>query len=189
MDFNFPILKSPLKEHISIKDKLLSLIDHQLADRIQKTNNPFKDSISKLDWSKNNDFERKWVKFILPYLENNFKHQLRKVGLKGPTIKEIWFQQYLKKDIHCWHIHGSSFTGVYYLEFDETSPKTQVIEPMNKNKKSIKAKEGDVVIFPSVYIHRSPLVECDKRKTIISFNFEAYEIDYDYLENLQKKYK
>ena len=36
----------------------------------------------------------------------------------------------------------------------------------------IKAKEGDIVMFPSHTIHRAPKMLLDKEKTIISFNVE-----------------
>jgi hypothetical protein len=32
-------------------------------------------------------------------------------------------------DTHGWHTHGNNFTAVYYLELNEQSPKTELIDP------------------------------------------------------------
>ena len=42
------------------------------------------------------------------------------------------------------------------------------------------AKEGDIVIFPSFIIHRSPKITEDVEKIIISFNLDFDEIDDNY---------
>ena len=118
----------------------------------------------------------------------NFEKQMNKVGLKGVQIKDLWFQQYTKGDTHGWHVHGENFTGVYYLELGQTSPKTELIEPLSKRKITVEASEGDVVIFPSVYIHRAPKVQSDERKTIISFNFSVEYLEENYLKEIMRLY-
>tara|TARA_R100000687_G_C6300168_1_gene95504 strand:- start:145 stop:459 length:315 start_codon:yes stop_codon:yes gene_type:complete len=102
-------------------------------------------------------------------------------------IYQIWFQQYFKKGTHGWHIHGHNFTGVYYLDFDRTSPKTELVYPYkNKEKISINANEGDIVIFPSFAIHRGCQLLDDKTKTIISFNFSLKEITKEKMKELNE---
>jgi ectoine hydroxylase-related dioxygenase (phytanoyl-CoA dioxygenase family) len=95
----------------------------------------------------------------------------------------IWYQQYLKNSTHGWHTHSDNFTGVYYLEMDETAPKTQII---NSNKiLNLNVEEGDFVIFPSYLIHRAPINLSKNRKTIISFNFNVSGIRKDILDNFK----
>ena len=88
-------------------------------------------------------------------------------------IKKLWFQQYVQNDYHGWHIHGDNYTGVYYLDFPKGSSKTELIDQKDINKKiTVNAKEGDIIIFPSFIIHRSPKIKENIKKTIISFNIE-----------------
>jgi hypothetical protein len=94
-------------------------------------------------------------------------------GFKDPLITDMWFQQYNVKNYHGWHHHGNTFTGVYYLEFPEGSPKTQLLCPMTHEVMEADVKEGDILIFPSYLIHKAPKVN-EHRKTIVSWNM-AYE--------------
>ena len=79
----------------------------------------------------------------------------------------------MEGDTHGWHTHGQTYTGVYYLEFPDKASRTELYSPFNFKKHTIKAKEGDIVIFPSHWIHRGPC-NPSKRKTIVSFNFEVH---------------
>ena len=83
--------------------------------------------------------------------------------------------------MHNWHIHGENYTGVYYLELPDDTPKTELIDQYDK-KITVKANEGDIVIFPSFIIHRGPKVLNDSRKTIISFNLEFEDIEFEYIK-------
>ena len=82
--------------------------------------------------------------------------EIKKIGLSQVQIFELWFQQYGKGDTHGWHVHGHNFTGVYYLEFGKNSPKTQIVEPLSLKIIDVDVKQGDVIIFPSMFIHRAP---------------------------------
>ena len=130
--------------------------------------------INRSDWSKAKDFKRGWAKYLLPYLRNNFNRMLKEIGFENTsTIDKVWFQHYVKSDIHDWHIHGGNYTGVYYLELPKDAPKTELIDQYNIHKKiTIDAKEGDIVIFPSFIVHRAPKITNNIRKTIISFNLQ-----------------
>lgn len=166
-------LIKPFKKHFQLKNKLLSLIHQSKNENILSVNNYFSDNIHNLDWSKNNDFNRDWVKFILNDLQKHFDECAVDLGYDKINIKIIWFQQYLEGGSHGWHIHGENYTGVYYVEFEKDFPKTELINQFDQNKKIIvDVKEGDIVIFPSFIIHRSPVMKIKKRKTIISFNLE-----------------
>ena len=51
---------------------------------------------------------------------------------------------------------------------------------------TIDAIEGQIVIFPSFIIHRSPRIIEDVRKTIISFNIDFLLIQSSLLEKFSK---
>jgi len=173
-----------LPDHENIKQKTLDLLDDAVYFKLKAKDDYYDDSISKLDWDDARDFERPWVKFFMPYIQDYLNALSFALGYQGAIVDEIWFQQYKNLDSHGWHTHGSNFTGVYYLEFNEQSPKTEIIEPSNQNRKIIPdVKEGSILIFPSYTIHRAPQIQNDIRKTIISFN---YVIDYINKDTTQK---
>ena len=163
IDFNFPILKSKFKKHSKLKQSLLDLINTQETGSLKQFDSYYDDSISRVDWDRRSDFQREWVKLINEDLINNFDNQVKKKGLKNIRLIHLWFQQYFKGDTHGWHVHGNNFTGVYYLEFSKCAPRTQIIEPISKRLIEIEAKEGEIVIFPSVYIHRASKSKSKKR--------------------------
>lgn len=183
-NFNFPILKQRLKCHKKIKKELLKLIDEEPTHSLKKIDYQYTDSISRLDWHNRNNFKRKWVQLLVKDLHNNFENQVNEIGLKGVEINDLWFQQYFKEDTHGWHIHGHSFTGVYYVELFKDSPRTQIVEPTAEKLITVEAKEGDVIIFPSVYIHRAPSLKTNKRKTIVSFNFSCNDVTLKFVERI-----
>ena len=76
----------------------------------------------------------------------------------------------MEGDRHGWHIHGEHYTGVYYLEYPKGCARTQICSPYDLKGRYIDVEEGDFIIFPSHWIHRS-LPNSKKRKTIISYNF------------------
>ena len=103
------------------------------------------------------------------------------------SLDAIWYQQYVENSSHGWHIHDGQFTGVYYLELPKSSPKTEFIHPFSNNIDRVRAKEGDVIFFPSHVIHRAP-TNNKERKTIISYNFNLLDrITKDNLENIVYK--
>ena len=185
--FNFPILKNKLKENSKIKKELLELIDKQKSGKLEQNDEYFTDSISRVDWDKRHDTEREWVKLVGPYLQKHFTEEIKKIGLSKVQIFELWFQQYGKGDTHGWHVHGHNFTGVYYLEFEKNSPRTQIVEPLSLKIIDVDVKQGDVIIFPSMFIHRAPPSKTTKRKTIVSFNFSADYVEDNFLKEIRKR--
>ena len=155
-----------MPEHILIKDVLLLLIDETKSYKSKV------DKIASLDWEDASNLKREWVSFFLPFWNMQVKNLLEDVNCSSIILHDIWFQQYEKGGEHGWHTHRGNFTGVYYLEFDKSSPKTEIIDPFSKRKITIKAKEGDMIFFPSHIRHRAP-INNGKRKTIISWNFEV----------------
>ena len=87
-------------------------------------------------------------------------------------LQKPWYQQYYNGDTHSWHDHtgGSSFSFIYYLELPEGTPGTEFLDPWSGCIHTPEVKEGDLLVFPSFVLHRSPPNQSDKRKTIISVN-------------------
>ena len=167
--FDDCICKDKLVDHGKIREQILWHIDKS-ADRssLDKQTN-----ITKVDWDKASDFERPWVKLFLPKFSSVVKEMIYSMGYRSLKIKECWYQQYNEGSCHSWHIHSDHFTGVYYLEYPKGSSKTEICSPFSLKIKKIDVKEGDIIIFPSHWIHRSG-VNTSSRKTIISYNFSIH---------------
>ena len=166
------ICHSKIKEHLEIRDSILSEIDKTSDSDLEQKDSFYTDSISKLDWDISDKLDRPWVKIFLPVFIKNLEEVITSIGYAKVAIKNIWYQQYLEGDTHGWHIHDDHFTGVYYLEFPEGCSQTEIISPYDFKAVKIDASEGDFVVFPAHYIHRG-LPNGNKRKTIISYNFSA----------------
>ena len=97
----------------------------------------------------------------------------KELGYNWFNVVDIWFQQYECESEHDWHLHGNNYTGVYFLDLPEDSPKTMFKDPMDsKIKKEFDVSEGDILIFPSFIIHKAPKNNSIKTKTIISWNID-----------------
>ena len=166
------ICHSKIKEHLEIRDSILSEIEKSSDGNLEQKDSFYTDSISKLDWDISDKLDRPWVKIFLPVFIKNLKEVIDNLGYAKVVIQNIWYQQYLEGDTHGWHIHDDHFTGVYYLEFPEGCSQTEIISPYSFKAVKIDASEGDFVVFPAHYIHRG-LPNGNKRKTIISYNFSA----------------
>lgn len=174
-------IKKPFPPHQELKRKLLTSINREgnIQSLGYKEESNDNSKIRRLDWNNAKDLKtRKWVNILLPDLQGHFDDLANSLGYEFAEIEQLWFQQYIQNDNHPWHVHSSNYTGVYYLEFPQGSPPTQIIDH-NDKLYTIDAKEGDLIIFPSFLIHRSPNVDHKIRKTIISFNIDFYNITKD----------
>ena len=150
------VCHSKIKNHFTIRDKILSEIDKCDDDNLNAVDSYHTDSISKLDWDKSSDTERPWVKIFLPEFCEDVKEIVSSMCYNRINIKQMWYQQYLEGDTHGWHIHGQHYTGVYYLEFPDGCSKTEVCSPYNFKTKQIDAVEGDLIVFPACLLYTSP---------------------------------
>ena len=178
-------LETEIKEHDSIKNTLLPLLNTGTV--LNAIDDYYSDNIYATDWSRAKDFDsREWVKVFLPLLQSYLSVLTYESGYSSYNIDELWYQQYYKHQTHGWHTHSSNFTGVYYLEFND-SPSTEIVEPFNHDKLfPVKCKEGLLITFPSYAIHRAPKLYNDNRKTIISFNWNMLNPNKKVLEALKK---
>jgi hypothetical protein len=155
MDSDF-FYKVKIQEHDFIKEWFLSEYD----DYIKQL--PMKPSRTdfQLNKKKNPPYLNQWGIFAKPYIKEFCKN----FGVEKYELQS-WFAQYDKDVEHQWHMHpGCHFGVVYYMEL-----------PYNENstefwKKKFPANEGEMVFFPSWWIHRSTPNLYDKRKTVIAGN-------------------
>ena len=174
-------IKKPFGFHKQLKRKVLTAINRERNIESLGYEQECDDNskIRRLDWHKAKDLDtRKWCNILSPQLQMHFDECAKNLGYEYAQIEQLWFQQYIQNDNHPWHVHSSNYTGVYYLEFPQGSPPTQIIDH-NDKLYTIDAKEGDLIIFPSFLIHRSPNVDHKVRKTIVSFNIDFYNITKD----------
>ena len=169
---SFYIIKK-FDQHSNLKNLLLDKINSADTESLDVKDNYYTDNINRLDWYDNCNFKREWVMVVFKDLNNFFNTVFQEIGYEDCVIKNIWFQQYKEKGTHGWHTHGYTFTGAYYLDLPEGSPCTEIITPFNQDKLiTLDVKEGDISIFPSYTIHRSPINKTKFIKTIVSFNLE-----------------
>tara|TARA_R110000787_G_scaffold99583_1_gene204209 strand:+ start:1465 stop:1968 length:504 start_codon:yes stop_codon:yes gene_type:complete len=156
--------KYKYKEHSKYKNELMDLFKKEPS---------FKNDLYKVDFNNSTDFKRPWVKMIKESFGNSFKSWLKEMKFGKLHIKNLWFQQYNKDNKHDWHIHGCSFSGVYYVNYNNKCIGTELIDPYSNKIIKPKVSEGDVIIFPAFVIHRAPVEKTNNLKTIISFNFDC----------------
>lgn len=176
-----PYHLAKFKDHKSIKSELLqSIKDTEKGSQLTH----IKNTVSKCDYDWSQDTERPYLNILLPRLQNHLNAAIKEIGFSKYNILNIWYQQYVYNDIHDWHVHSTcNFTCVYYLEFPKNSPQTEYIQPVTLDKiEEFKVKEGDILIFPSLVLHRGKRNKNNKRKTIISWNLDVNEAD-DYPED------
>ena len=169
--FNDCICHTKLKGHSEIKDLILSEIDNTDDEVLKTVSSYYSDNISKLDWSKAENFERSWTKILLPNFFETMDEVIGSMAYKGIRLVSMWYQQYSVGGTHGWHIHGQHFTGVYYLEHPEGCSKTEICSPFDLKSQTVDIVEGDCIVFPAHWIHRGQ-PNTGNRKTIVSFNFD-----------------
>ena len=173
-----PIVKSKFYEHEKIKDKVLQTIDEYDYPIIDYETT----FISKTDWMIPQESFRPYKQHIFPSLGDHLQKVYSSMGYIRVNIHNLWFQQYTKGAGHKWHIHmDCQWTNVYYIEMPEGAPFLQLIDPRTDQVLDIDVEEGDVLSFPSFITHRSPDMESDTRKTIISCNSCADISKEDYI--------
>jgi hypothetical protein len=169
-NIDMPIFKITADNHKIIKPLILKSIksmgSYSLINEDQR--------ITNTDWHMGPQFKRPYFDHVKFLIENASEQvgQYFNYGNKNVRMSNYWFQQYYKGDYHTWHTHGaSSFSGVYYVDLNKDSPKTNF--RINKNEFNVEINEGDVLIFPGFLEHTSKENISDSVKTIISFNLDV----------------
>jgi hypothetical protein len=173
IELGCPMFISKLEGHDEHKEYLLSLID-QMPQSSIKAN----DIISKTDWNLDENVDQPYLNFIKPKLVEHITKTFQPFNYSGISFTKFWFQQYTNGDTHKWHVHSSChFTNVYFLELPDPSFRTEIHTWNRSRTIDYKVKEGDVITFPSIFYHRSPINYSKLKKTIISFNVDLLSSD------------
>jgi hypothetical protein len=159
----------PFAQHDKYKEDILDYIAHDLAF-------DFKNATSniKTDWGKLTQRKRQYWSIIENDILDHMVEVYKELGYGEAKVYNSWFQQYYQTGKHGWHTHlNCQWTNVYYVEFPEGAPPTEMINPFTNQSIFVDVKEGDLLTFPSLILHRAPEVMTDIRKTIISFNSDS----------------
>ena len=180
MFFNdfYHILK--IKDHLHYKSKIVNKISsfeipHENKD-VVNTNNQiieYTSQISNSDWTIKNRIN--WFEYCFSDTDKKRIEDFicKKFKVKSIEISNYWYNQYYKQSGsgHPFHVHyDTDLVGVYYIELDDNSLRTSLINPHTKKETIPKSKEGDILFFSGDIIHGSPQNFTETRKTIVSFN-------------------
>ena len=161
-------------EHESFKKFMLDHINKQPTTRLIEKN----DDISNTDWKDSLDNDREYVKKFCKILEPYLLDLGRELKASTYKVGNMWYQQYSNKSRHQWHYHNNcNWSAVYFLELPNNDCVTQMYDiPENKIVFDTELVEGDLYLFPSNILHRSPPNNTNKQKSIISFNVDFDDI-------------
>ena len=161
------VVKYSIEDYKIVNKRLLKSI--RKVVQIKNPDDP-KSFNGKTDFAKQNslDYAKEFVPIILPKLKEFLSYKSHTKIL----VKNAWFQYYDKEQHHSWHTHQNCmFSGVYFIELPSNMA-TEFYDTENKKLYKPKCKVGDLLVFPSGTLHRSTPNISNKRKTVISFNFD-----------------
>jgi hypothetical protein len=172
--------------HEQMKENLLKLISEQDAPCERNNNVYYNDAINKYDFNRCFDWDREWVKEFAPVAKSVTDTICESLGYQYCSLVSMWFQQYVSGDTHGWHVHDSNFSCVYFLELPDNTRATELINPFCQSNRILpEVKEGDILMFPSFVLHRSPMIK-QGRKTSIAFNINVELVRQDIIDDLRK---
>ena len=161
-----PFLVFDVATHAQIKDSVVAAIEsmgsYSYINNMQH--------IAHTDWHLSPNFYRPYYELVSPVIAdvvtkvNDLYEYPDQVKLTN-----YWFQKYLKNDHHEWHIHKETmFNGVYFLSLPEGASKTSF--KLLGEEFSVDVKEGQVLVFPSLYVHCSKPNMSSDPKLVVAFN-------------------
>lgn len=128
------------------------------------------------------DVPRTYYKLFRDLIKPSVYKLEDKYGLELTNYGNPWFQQYEQGSDFGWHQHNSHFALVFYVELPEMTESTEFL-----NFGQFNVEEGDIIVFPTFLVHRSPKIVSDQRKTIIATNLE-FMVDRKMIELHGKEY-
>ena len=158
-----------VEEHLQIKNELLDYIDLTIENfnLTNKKDNQITDYFIEKTGSYKSTVSERFKPYAQKYL-NLFMSEFEYA--KHISIDHMWFQRYLNKDHHDWHIHPlCHFSLVYFLELPDNSIGTKF------NDYEVIVNEGDLLIFPAFIPHTSPINNTNTQKTVIAANSNIKE--------------
>jgi len=161
------IRKYTIEEHNEIKFEIIK----EIESIILKVPDAFYTTMTHSDYDI--DYQGPYQKKIKTTLHPYLKHFAKSWSFRSFQIKNIWFASYSDGATFGWHSHeGCNMSGVYMLKLPEPSSATQ----FRYNLFDENIYEGDLVVFPSMVPHRSPVIN-NGEKIIIGFNWDMFSCE------------
>ena len=186
--FGFPITKFVIDDWSEKKSRLLKLIDFS-ADDVKEFDYFQQDYECETDYYKyatSAPYIDEFVDILQTDLDKivNDYTEILSDRYRGDcpfhTVDkwQLWSQRYVKGQFHGAHNHGlMNISCVLYVEFDSEVHFPTTFYSPNPNpfygtidKIAPPVNEGEILTFPSVLLHESPVSKSDKQRTIMSFN-------------------
>jgi hypothetical protein len=128
------------------------------------------------------DTHSKYINLIVNDVYPALDCMFNELPIKTPrnsTVKNIWYNYYEKGHTQEVHNHGSNYSlsGIYLLHLEEKnktvfySYNASTCGFLSGAKQLTEAEEGDIVIFPSSFLHY--VLPCEKPRATIAFNIEC----------------
>ena len=186
--FGFPITKFVIDDWSEKKSRLLKLIDFS-ADDVKEFDYFQQDYECDTDYYKyatSAPYIDEFVdilqtdldKIVYDYTEILSDRYRGDCPFHSVDKWQLWSQRYVKGQFHGAHNHGlMNVSCVLYVEFDSEEHFPTTFYSPNPNpfygtidKIAPPVNEGEILTFPSVLLHESPVSKSDKQRTIMSFN-------------------
>jgi hypothetical protein len=162
-----PYFVSKFKAHDTIKGELISLLDEQMSS----TTNDGYAKITKSDWYVDPGTPRNYWTLLYPHLETHIKELMDSIGTSHYKFLNYWFAHYETSDYLDWHRHEQiGWSSIYYVNLPSKEQVTLLKDPMSGDVIQPDLEEGDILTFPGIVYHRSPVNNAQKPKTIVAFN-------------------
>ena len=171
MNINELFLTQTVQDHVEIKDSLLEAIAECPINTI--INEPY-ERITNTDWNKSLSANRPYLSLADLVFKPHLEMLAKKFYVETVTIENFWYQQYAPGDYHYWHLHPKTmFSSIYFLELPNNG-QTQFF--LNGTKLLVNVIEGQILTFPSFFVHCSPPNKSNQRKTVIVFNTNVDDV-------------
>lgn len=169
-EITFPIFIKHNPDYSLYKKELLNQINKTPSKTESKN-----DSIHNTDWGIKADIKREYLDLFLSINQKHFTEISSYFNCNKVELLNFWFQTYTKNNYHKKHNHEGHYSCVFYVELPDPIISTHFYMPSSNEKFYFKeVEEGDIILFPSLIFHESPLIEKETKKTIISANMNFY---------------
>lgn len=161
--------KTVVKNHKEIKDTILNEINKIGIHSVYNCEERLYNTDFYIDVNTKRVFKQNLSNIILPIIQSHNTALSKKIDVKDIELDNYWYQQYKKNDFHKWHLHRFCvYSNVYYVNLDQSSSRTTFKHLGIEF--SIEMEEGEILTFPSFYLHCSHPNQSDNIKTVIAFN-------------------
>jgi len=156
-----------------------------ILDNINKigkyTISRLREEVSNTDYHVRDDYlskseqkaKKEYFNVLMPFIKTHYSSIAEKLNIHGVELAtHYWFHQYTQVNSHFdFHMHqGCMLSNIYYVELPDGA--STIFKGLEGEFK-VDVKEGDLLTFPSIFLHKSAPLKNKSRKTIISFNSDV----------------